>query len=77
MLFQHQETCEFLMGITFDMHKILAESLAIPQTVGEYTIGVFRISLVEPDLTQRAALRCQYDEVEPTVFQLQGSVTTN
>ena len=34
-------------------------------TAGEYTIGVFRISLVEPA------------EVEPTVFQLRGSLTAN
>ena len=32
---------------------------------GAYTIGVFRISLVEPA------------EVAPTVFQLRGSLTTN
>ena len=33
-------------------------------------IGVFRISLVEPILTQSAALRQQYDKVKPVVFQL-------
>ncbi|MCB0062595.1 MAG: hypothetical protein KDE19_10790 [Caldilineaceae bacterium] len=44
-------------------------------TAGTYTSGVFRISLVEPDLTRSAALR-QQDNVL-TVFQLQGSLTTN
>lgn len=34
---------------------------------GQYTIGVFRISLVEPAAVEPA-------EVEPTVFQLQGSL---
>jgi hypothetical protein len=33
--------------------------------VGQYPIGVFHISLVEPD------------EVEPTVFQLQGITTVD
>ncbi|MCB0062597.1 MAG: hypothetical protein KDE19_10800 [Caldilineaceae bacterium] len=39
----------------------LATTFTLP-TAGTYTIGVFRISLVEPD------------EVEPTVFQLWGSL---
>ncbi|MCB0124309.1 MAG: hypothetical protein KDE58_18765, partial [Caldilineaceae bacterium] len=39
----------------------LATTFTLP-TAGTYTIGVFRISLVEPEA------------VEPTVFQLQGSL---
>ncbi|MEZ4684025.1 MAG: hypothetical protein R2932_58440 [Caldilineaceae bacterium] len=39
----------------------LATTFTLPDT-GQYTIGVFRISLVEPE------------RVDPTVFQLQGSL---
>ncbi len=44
--------------------ELLSTTFTLPD-VGAYTIGVFRISLVEPD------------DVEPTVFQLRGSRTTN
>ena len=40
-------------------------------TAGTYTIGVFRISLVEPLMAQRAVLRQKY--FWSTVFQLFGS----
>jgi hypothetical protein len=51
--------------VFFQASLVTSESLATTftlPTAGEYTIGVFRISLVEPQ------------EVEPPVFQLQ--VTT-
>ncbi|MEZ4862199.1 MAG: hypothetical protein R3C14_12860 [Caldilineaceae bacterium] len=41
----------------------LSTTFTLP-TAGQYTIGVFRISLVEPD------------EVEPTVFQVKGATVT-
>lgn len=49
----------------FQASLVTSESLATQVTLptaGQYTIGVFRISLVEPDA------------VAPTVFQLRGSL---
>jgi hypothetical protein len=54
--------------VFFQASLVTSESLSTTftlPTAGEYTIGVFRISLVEPE------------DVEPTVFQLRGSLTTN
>ena len=53
-------------NIFFQASLVTSESLSTTFTLpeaGEYTISVFRISLVEPE------------EVEPTVFQLQGRLT--
>ena len=53
-------------NIFFQASLVTSESLSTNFTLpeaGEYTISVFRISLVEPE------------EVEPTVFQLQGRLT--
>ena len=53
-------------NIFFQASLVTSESLSTTFTrpeAGEYTISVFRISLVEPE------------EVEPTVFQLQGRLT--
>ena len=54
--------------VFFQASLVTSASLATTfmlSTAGTYTIGVFRISLVEPA------------EVEPTVFQLRGSLTAN
>lgn len=54
--------------VFFQASLVTSESLTTTFTLpeaGEYTIGVFRISLVEPD------------EIEPTVFQLLGGITAN
>jgi len=51
--------------VYFQASLVTSESLSTRFTLpeaGQYTIGVFRISLVEPE------------KVEPTVFQLQGSL---
>jgi hypothetical protein len=51
--------------VFFQASLVTSESLSTRFTLpeaGQYTIGVFRISLVEPD------------EVEPTVFQLKGTI---
>ena len=51
--------------VFFQASLVTSESLSTTftlPTAGTYTIGVFRISLVEPDA------------VEPTVFQLQGAL---
>ena len=51
--------------VFFQASLVTSETLATQFTLpeaGEYTIGVFRIALVEPD------------EVEPTVFRLRGAV---
>ena len=53
-------------NIFFQASLVTSESLSTTFTqpeAGEYTISVFRISQVEPE------------EVEPTVFQLQGRLT--
>ena len=54
--------------VFFQASLVTSASLATQFTLpaaGQYTIGVFRISLVEPA------------EVEPTVFQLRGDTTTD
>jgi hypothetical protein len=54
--------------VFFQASLVTSEALSTRFTLpvaGQYTIGVFRISLVEPD------------EVEPTVFQLKGNTTTD
>ncbi len=51
--------------VFFQASLVTSETLATQFTLpdsGAYTIGVFRIALVEPD------------EVEPTVFRLRGAV---
>jgi hypothetical protein len=55
------ENNEVLFQASLVTPKSLATTFTLPDT-GQYTIGVFRISLVEPDA------------VAPTVFQLRGSV---
>jgi hypothetical protein len=54
--------------VFFQASLVTSESLSTRFTLpvaGQYTIGVFRISLVEPE------------EVEPTVFQVKGNTTAD
>jgi len=54
--------------VFFQASLVTSEALSTRFTLpvaGPYPIGVFRISLVEPD------------EVEPTVFQLKGNTTAD
>jgi hypothetical protein len=66
--------------VFFQASLVTSESLSTTftlPTAGAYPIGVLHINLVEPGLMQRAALRQQRDEVEPTVFQLRESLTAS
>lgn len=66
------EENEVFFQASFVASTSLVATFTLP-TAGEYTTGVFRTSLVEPDLMQSAALRQQY--TVPTVFQSQGSLS--
>jgi len=57
--------------VFFQASLVTSESLSTRFTLlatGQYTIGVFRISLVEPAVVEPAV-------VEPTVFQIKRTTT--
>ncbi len=66
--------------VFFQASLVTSASLSTTSTLptaGTYNSDLFRISLVEPGLTQRAALRQQDEEGEPTVFQIRGSLVAD